>query len=480
MSSGTRRAMNLHTNLHLAHLSSFGPKSSTWIAQRAAEYSVIGVICVSILAPPIRFSDSFPYVRAEQVLLALIVVGYTWFLLAGYARTIRFNGMFVVGGLYCACVATSIWYGAILLSHPVGLRDFYEIPKILFPVAFFTVAYEAELSETSLRRLMKFFSIAILLACLYGWAQFANLGIAARLNPYYSGGEHIDLLLQYVGRVYSTMANPNVLGQLLSWAIVAFVMAVLFGVGNRAWNLLIILVCLATLAMTASRYGVLTSTLGIALIFLVSPLFLRRRVRPLLLLVLALPVFALTLESVATTNQFAIQRLLTLKDPLQTDSARDRFNRTWPDAIADFSRSPVIGNGPMKDFSDIITDSEYLDVLKEFGVVGFLPYLAYFVYPLFLVSRGLRASRRIPPLLEEKLPATSLTARLSFIMILLALVMNIGESTLYNLLLQAFLWTWAGLGARASEALAHLTYTTTRMAYRPDLEADADGSILVG
>lgn len=458
MSSGTRRAMNLQTNLRFApSLSPSTSQSSTWIAQRAAEYSVIGVICLSILAPPIRFSDNFPYVRAEQVLLLLIVVGYAWFLLAGYARTIRFNGMFVVGVLYCACVATSIWYGATLLNHSVSLRDVYEVPKILFPVAFFTVAYEADLCETSLRRLMKFFSIAILLACLYGWAQFANLEIAARLNPYYSGGQHIDLLLEYVGRVYSTMANPNVLGQLLSWAIVAFVMAGLFGVGNRAWNVAIVLICLATLAMTASRYGVLTSTLGIALIFAVSPLFLRRRVRPLLLLVLALPVFALTLESVATTNQFALQRLLTLSDPLQTDSARDRFNTTWPDAIADFSHSPVIGNGPMKAFSDIITDSEYLDVLKEFGVVGFLPYLAYFVYPLFLLGRALRASWRIPPLLEESLPATSLTVRLSFIMILLALVMNIGESTLYNLLLQGFLWTWVGLGARASKELVNLT-----------------------
>jgi O-Antigen ligase len=433
------------------------PQSSSWIAQFAAEYSVIGVVCLSILAPPIRFSDSFPYLRVEQILFSLIVAGYTWLLLAGYARTIRLNGMFIVGALYCVCVAASLWYGATVLNHTAGLRDVYEIPKILFPVAFFTVAYEAELAETSLRRLMSFFSVAILLVCLYAWAQFANLGIAASLNPYYSGGEHIDLLLEYVGRVYSTMANPNVLGQLLSWAIAAFVMAALFGVGHRVWNLAIVLACLATLAMTASRYGVVTSTLGIALIFFVSPPFLRRRVRPLLLLVLALPVFALTLESVATTNQFAIQRLLTLRDPLQTDSARDRFDSTWPDAIADFSRSPVLGNGPTKAFSDIVTDSEYLDVLKDFGVVGFLPYLAYFVYPLLLLSRGLRASRHIPPLLEESLPATSLIVRLSFIMILLALVMNIGESTLYNLLLQAFLWTWAGLGARGSKTLVNLT-----------------------
>lgn len=39
-------------------------------------------------------------------------------------------------------------------------------------------------------------------------------------------------------------------------------------------------------------------------------------------------------------------------------------------------------------------------------------------------------------------------------MIMLALVMNVGESTFFNPLTQAFLWTWIGLGVRSSEKLA--------------------------
>jgi hypothetical protein len=73
-------------------------------------------------------------------------------------------------------------------------------------------------------------------------------------------------------------------------------------------------------------------------------------------------------------------------------------------------------------------------VLKEFGTVGFLPYLAYFLCPLFLLSRGLRAGHRRDPLLKEGLPATSLMMRSGVVMILLAMVMNVGESTFYNLL----------------------------------------------
>ena len=119
------------------------PQPHAWIAELGGQVAIIASICVSILAPPIRFSDNFPFLKAEQILLPLIVLFYLWFLLAGYVRPVRFNGMFVVGLIYSLCFAASTWYGASLLEHPVMLRDFYEIPKVLFPVLFFTLAYEA-------------------------------------------------------------------------------------------------------------------------------------------------------------------------------------------------------------------------------------------------------------------------------------------------------------------------------------------------
>lgn len=427
------------------------PRPRVPVIPFAAEASIITLVCISILAPPIRFSATFPFLKAEQILLPVVILFYVWFLLAGYARAIRFNGLFIVGAVYSVCFALSTWYGASLLHHSVEPRDFYEIPKVLFPVVFFTVAHEAELSERALRRLIGFYSAAILLVCFYAWAQFAKLGIANLLNPYYSGGEHIDLILLYAGRVYSTMANPNVLGQLMSWSIPVFGLAVLLRVGNRIWNICVISACLMTLAMTASRYGVLTSTLGIVLTFVLAPRFAQRRARQFALVLLLLPLFAWSLRSIAVANPIAGQRFLSLSQPLQTDSARGRFDVTWPDALVDFGRSPFIGNGPAKTyFGEIPTDSEYLDVLKEFGIVGFFVYLAYYALPLSLLWRGIRVSGRGAFSMEEHLPATSLIMRASFIMIVLALVMNFGESTFYNLLMQSFLWLWIGLGARAA------------------------------
>jgi O-antigen ligase len=94
-----------------------------------------------------------------------------------------------------------------------------------------------------------------------------------------------------------------------------------------------------------------------------------------------------------------------------------------------------------------------MDVLKEFGVIGFFSYICYFLFPLYLSWKGLLAGQRAGPQAEEHFPATFLVLRLSCVMAVTAMVMNIGESTFYNQILQGFLWLWLGLGARCAKAI---------------------------
>jgi hypothetical protein len=440
------------TKLRTFGRNSLQPQSS--FSQVMAQICVITMICVSITVPAFSLSQDLPYLKVEQVLLPMILLIYVLMLLAGRARLIRFNGMFVVGAVYSLCVLLSTWYGADILHRSVIPRDFYEIPKAWLPVVFFTLAYEAELSESSLLRLLNFFALAILFVCFYAWGQYGNLSIANALNPYYSAGEHVDRALQYTSRVYSTMGNPNVLGQLMSWSIVAFAMAALFRVGNRAWNAFVAFSCLVTLVMTASRYGLLTASCGIAMMLAFPSHSGRRRAALLGFLLLALPIAAWTIKTVATANPYATERLQSLRNPVQTNSVRERLDSLWPEAISDFQRSPLLGHGPAKIyFSGIYWDTEYLLVLKRFGIIGFLGYIAYYIFPLFIIWKGLQAGQRAGPHLEERLPATFLALRVSFVMIVLALLMNMGESTFYHALLPGFLWMWIGIGARSARTL---------------------------
>ena len=429
------------------------------IAQSSARIYVIALVCLSVLAPPILISPALPWVRAEQLLLLVIFAIYGWFLLAGFARPIRPNGMFLVGALYTICVIFSAGYGYVVLQQRVILSDLYEIPKLWLPVFFFTVAYEAELSEASLRRLLNFFALALLFVCFYAWAQWVGSGASDRLNVHYSAGFHVESTLQYARRVYSTMGNPNVLGQLMTWSIAAFTIATVFRVGSTARNVIVSFACLVTLGMTGSRYALITTALASVLILamLLASASPRRKGRLVLAIGLLLA-FGCTIAAVATSNRLTLDRLQSLRNPLQTDSLHERLDSLWRDAGDFFVRSPFLGRGPAKTiFSGVVTDSEYLEVLKEFGVIGFLPYLAYFLFPLYLLWTGLRAGKRCGVELEERLPATFLALRLGFVMAVTALVMNIGMSTFYNLVLQSFLWIWLGLAARAAQSITGFT-----------------------
>jgi hypothetical protein len=426
-----------------------------WLAHLA----VISLICISVTAPSILIAQALPYFRVEQLLLPLVFAIYAWLLLAGIARPVRFNGMFIIGLFYCACNAVSIWYGADIMGHTVILRDFYELPKVWLPVVFFTLTYEAALSEASLRRLIVSFSFAILPVCFYAWAQFTDLGFTHRLNSFYSTGGHIDQALQYANRVYATMGNPNVLGQLMTWSVLLFLLAAIFHVGSRSWNLLVASACLITLSMTGSRFGLLTVSIGILFLFLLVSSSRRRGLARMAFLFLLIPVLAWTYQTVATSNRRTLERYQTLSNPLKIDSLRQRLDDVWQDEWRDFTQSPFVGHGPAKSFyTQGFADSEYLGVLREKGLIGMVVFLGYYLYPLFLIQKGERAARRFGGSLEEQTPATVLSIHFGLIVVVLALIMNLGMSTFYSPFLQGFLWMWLGIGARSAETARALVY----------------------
>jgi O-antigen ligase len=438
-------------DLGAKELSLAGTSPSHWIARSLSQGCLIFLLVASVLAPVVTVSDSLPWFRVEQLALLPIGLGYLWLLLAGYVRPPRFNWLFVIAPAYCFCILLSTFYGSFVLGHEFLVRDLFEVPKALLPTLFFIFGLGAAPSEKWIRRLLGWLAASAGLVCTYAFAQWLNLGIANQLNQIYSGGFHDDGSLAHYRRVYSTMGNPNLLAQLMTWIIPIFAVAMLFRVGNQVRNCLVVLICLAALAMTGSRYGLLDTALALALIFLLTAPFPRRRKTLITFLLALVPLFAGVIYLVANSNQATLDRFLTLSDPSQTDSFRQRADDIWPEARAQFFQSPVLGHGPAKViFSDVVTDSEYLDVLKEFGVVGFAAYLAYLCYPLWLLWGGLKCAIRSRVMVEQ-LRGSYLLLQVAFIMLVTAFVMNIGMSTFYGEPIQGYLWLWLGLGAGMAE-----------------------------
>lgn len=429
-------------------LGSLSPR--TRIAKFLGEAGLILMLCVAVLAPALTLNPNWPQVRTESLMLVGYGFAYAGLLLLGLAKPLRFHAFYVVGLLFSISVTFSLMYGTVILHHPLSYRDYFEIPKCWLPVFFFTVAYEAELTERGLNHVLNFFAVAITLVCLFGWAQFLNLGIAARLTPYYTDmGHNYSVLLRY-GRIFSTIGNPNALGQLMSWCLSIYVLAFLFGVGSRARNLCVSILCVITVALTSSRYGLLACSAGL-LIAMALGLSARRRGLKLIGLLLLVAILVPVFGSAQRSSYWASHRFEQLKNPLQVDSLRGRLDVLWIEAGEYILSSPWVGHGPAKKvFDEVFTDSEYLDILKYYGSVGFLCYLAYYFWPLLEMLKGLQRLRFLSPELEERLGANLLVIRAGFAIFCLALFMNVGEFTFYNIALLAFLWLWAGLAVRAA------------------------------
>jgi hypothetical protein len=430
-------------------------EQSSQITAFLAQFSTVVLLVAPAIAPVVAVSSALPWFRVEQIALIPIAIGYLWLLLSGLAERIRFNWIYLIAAAYCACILLSTFYGTEVLGHEFIYRDLFEIPKALFPAAFFTVGSCFALSEKWIRRAISWLGAAISLVCLYAGAQWIDLDVAYRLNAIYSGGAHDDGSLAHYRRVYSTMGNPNLLAQLMTWVIPIFLLAMLARVGNRFRNACLVVMCLVTLAMTGSRYGLIDTSVAIVLMFIFLAPFPQRRKTLAVFLVALLPIFASVVYFVAKSNPATFARFLTLSDPSQTDSFRGRVDDQWPEAKAAFLQSPVLGNGPAKSiFSDTVTDSEYLDVLKEFGIVGFVVYALYMTYPLPILLGGIRSAVRRPEL-EKLLPGSYLMLQVSLIMLITAFAMSIGMSTFYGEPIQGYFWLWMGIGvgmARRFEA----------------------------
>lgn len=422
------------------------------IAARVGQFAVTALVILCITAPAITISSSLPWFKAEQLAVPVFAAVYGWLLLAGRAAPLRMNGLWIAGGLYLVCNLISLAYGWAFLGHEVIVRDFYEFPKILLPVAFYTMGRETPMTEAGLLRLRRWMIAAVAVICAYAAAQWLNLGISQTLANYYSGGEHIEGALSHYRRVYSTMGNPNVLGQLMTWSIAMFALAVLYRIGSMAVNFTVMLASSVTLVMTGSRYGLINTGVAFAVIFLLPGVFRRKRKAPLTLLLVLLPLFAGVTFYLVGRNQTTLDRIVTLSNPMQADSLRTRLDLLWQDAEREIAQSPLFGHGPAKTiFSGIVTDSEYLDVLKEFGFVGFFVYLTYFGVPLAALWKGLRRGSRAGSSGGDVWAASLWITRVGFLMGLTALLMNIGMSTFYNASLQGFLWLMLGIAVRASQ-----------------------------
>jgi O-Antigen ligase len=434
---------------------------STAFAERFLELSVLVLLIACLLSPSIQLGSDL---KLPLDVLLLPIILYVYFLLVCMRSAPPFSVRLfhIFGALFSFSVLLSMFYGSTHFHYPRLARDYYDVVRVWLPVLFFTIAYQADLRDSGLRRLLTILSFATLLICLYGVAQFLDLPLVDKINPYYSGGEHHDMGLRSDRRVYSTLGNPNVLGQFLSCVFMCYTLKFLSKVGSRLRSAIIVLAVVSTLVLTGSRYALIVSSLGLILVLGMTLGGARRAIRFVSASVL-LGLLAWSFTVTKTTDKEAASRFEELAHPTEVNSLRDRLDFLWIDAFEYFERSPILGHGPAKTvFTGVWTDSEYLDILKSYGINGFIFYFSMYLWIVIQLRRGLSIGRPSCRHTDDVIcPSTDLFfVRFGFGLILAALIMNVGMTTYFNWQFNTFFWLIMGVAVRSAHTVELFYYSS--------------------
>lgn len=318
-----------------------------------------------------------PNVRVEELIIFLILPLFFFF------RERKFEDRYLNYFLYSlialsTTIIFSINYGKYFLGVPTSLNDYFEVLKVIkFFIAVFIVS-RLNLTNDDIYKLLYVIIFSFILSAVIGLMQFYGiLGFERITAPYYA----MDRIYDIHNRMMGTFFNPNTYGTALTIGVVV-VLALSFYEKNyrKKTGLIAIAVILSfTIALTQSRTAVVV--LFMAIILLTALNFIKKQftVKHLLIIIGVFTVLMLVIVSLLADQ--ILTRFMTLGEIGEDMSFQMRL-LAWYLNLTIFSESMVFGWGPAKLIHTTIVDSEYILILRRYGIVGFSIYILVYFIPL--------------------------------------------------------------------------------------------------
>lgn len=387
------------------------------------KYSVAALLLVVPLYPKfplLNIPGTHVAIRAEDFLIALLAVA-----LLRYAITRGFSfSQDRIGRaiLIFLTVGFLSLLSAIFITHSVQphLGLLHWLRRVEYIVPFF-VALVAIKRGTSAKFLIEVLLVVSFVAFLYGWGQIhANFPVISTQNEEYAKG----LALRWIpgSRLHSTFAGHY---DLAAFLVLVFPIAIayLFALRDYLRRLFFFVGVLAPsfwiFLQTESRVSFISYMIGItftlfmirkkkfivpALILSILGMFLLsdlggrywRTINVYRERIMSENVLAIPGEALAAEDEILVDRRDNVLSAIIEDrSTSIRFNVEWPRAFRSFSRGPLLGTG----YSSITlaTDSDYLRLLGEVGLIGTLAFLLVIVRMVEGFGRFMRKARSIDP-----------------------------------------------------------------------------------
>lgn len=353
-------------------------------------------VAASILGPNMNVISGLPLIRIEQVIVGMLWVAFLYQHPFLGDRSGRTNETMTVVlrlmALWAVIIVASAARG-VFIGYPLDARDATEL---IWPFAYYVVP--VVIADAVQSRWITVSSANAVLSGAFGASAFVGILqfldvplVNQYISPLYLGTAerqaHLLSLIQS-SRVYGTAGNPNLFGVLMAMGLV-FSLARLLNQERRGFfSLLLFTLCGVALILTLSRTSIVAAVL--ALLYVVGRKLLsgRSQIRTTVVLGLVVVVASATflyVESLylrkgnSVYDGFAT-RLYGLVSFATSDDLDEDLNRRlahWDRLLAD--GIGAVGVGPTKAVIGRVADSEYVLVLRRYGLIGLGIYLLFFI-----------------------------------------------------------------------------------------------------
>lgn len=371
-------------------------------------------VAAILLAVPLY--PKFPFLRIPGVAVAIrledfviFVVFSIWILAALPKIKLLLKNKIVIGiMLFLAVGLVSVLWGILAAKTVVpyvGLLHWAR--RVEYLAAFFIGLYSLQKKE-NLYFYIKILFVVVVFAFFYGVGQkYFNIPIITTQNEDYARG--VALRWRPEAHLVSTFAGHY---DLASFLILMFPALYLFATSpkdtlkklipdtntvlTRFGIIAVLVMALWLLMQTASRIS-LVSYLGSSIFALI--LMRRKKFIPVVLVVsFAFAMFSMNLIDrykhiidVYAQEEERVEEVVVHEDR----STSIRLNVEWPRAIRALTKNPLTGTG----YSSIslATDNDYLRMLGETGILGFISFFTFFGWIAFSLFKSLPKSNSNSP-----------------------------------------------------------------------------------
>lgn len=293
------------------------------------------------------------------------------------------NKFIILNFIFCFTIFLSL----IANFKNMKFNDFYEIAKYVVLSMIMAIILSTCKQKENYSFLLKTVSIIMIIVSIFGIIQYFNpFSINELYINSYAPTQSTTLVGDYpTPRIVGTKSNPAVYGLLMSLGVF-FNILYIKNSEKKGLGIASIILCIINLMLTLTRTIQIAFICAIIIYVLINVWIKKGWKKALIAMGIAIISFIILLCILPSSITWRLMQVLDLSN------VTSWLNRTekWANYLPIISQNLILGIGPVKNsFSTIgYVDSELIQIVLQYGIVGATAYIGMLLSPLYIYIKN--------------------------------------------------------------------------------------------